>query len=139
MKGLFIRRKKARKSEGFTLIEVLITIFLLAIVLISLISAFIYGFNILSRIKQVAVAAQIAQEEMEKVRNMDFDSILLLGSTFAHEDLSQLLEGQGSRTLEAGPGDDIKKLTVSVIWKHRGEVQRKDVVTYVTREGINKK
>lgn len=131
--------KKARKSEGFTLIEVLVTIFLLAIVLISMISAFIYGFNILSRIKQVAVAAQIVQEEMEKIRNMDFDSILLLGSSFSHEDLGQLLEGQGIRALEAGPGDDIKKLSVSVTWKHRGEPQRKDVVTYITREGINKR
>lgn len=131
--------KKSKKSGGFTLIEVLITIFLLAVVLISLISAFLYGFNILSRIKQVAVATQIVQEEMEQVRNMDFDSVLLLGTTFTHEDLGQLLEGQGTLALEAGPGDDIKKLTVSVTWKHRGEVQRKDVVTYVTRDGINKR
>jgi prepilin-type N-terminal cleavage/methylation domain-containing protein len=132
----------AKKKGGFTLIEVLITIFILAIVLMTLVSAFIYGYNLLSRTKQVSLATQIAQEEIETIRNMPYDNILALGSSFTNERLSDLFNGQGVLAIEAVPGDtsgNIKKITASVRWKFKGQQMRKDIVTYVTREGINKK
>lgn len=132
-------QRKKKKQGGFTLIEVLITIFLLGVVLMTLVSVFIYGFTLLARTKQVNLAAQIAQEEVEFIRNNSFDDILTLGTSFTHESLSSLLSGQGTLTIEDGPGDDIKKLTVSVTWNYRGIQQSKDVVFYITREGINKK
>jgi len=131
-----------KRKGGFTLIEVLITIFILAIVLMTLVSAFIYGYNLLSRTKQVSLATQIAQEEIETIRNMPYDNILALGSSFTNERLSDLLNGQGVLAIEAVPGDttgNIKKLTASVRWTFKGQQMRKDIVTYVTREGINKK
>jgi prepilin-type N-terminal cleavage/methylation domain-containing protein len=132
----------AKKKGGFTLIEVLITIFILAVVLMTLVSAFIYGYNLLSRTKQVSLATQIAQEEIETIRNMPYDNILALGSSFTNERLSDLFNGQGVLAIEAVPGDtsgNIKKITASVRWKFKGQQMRKDIVTYVTREGINKK
>ena len=132
-------QRKKKKQGGFTLIEVLITIFLLAVVLMTLVSVFIYGFTLLARTKHVNLAAQIAQEEVEFIRNKEFDDILTLGTSFTHESLSSFQNGQGTLTIEAGHGDDIKKLTVSVTWDYRDTQQSKDVVFYITREGINKK
>ena len=106
---------------------------------ITLVSVFMYGFNVVFRTKQVTLATQIAQEQVEHVRNLNFDDILTLGSSFTHESLSELVNGQGSLSLESGPGADIKKLTVSVLWDYRGTNMRKDVVTFITREGVNKK
>jgi hypothetical protein len=100
---------------------------------------FIYGFNVVYRTRQVTLATQIAQEEVEMVRNMNYDDILLLGSTYNHDSLSEFVNGAGVLSIESGPGDDIKKLTVSVTWDFRGTNMRKDVVTFVTREGVNKK
>jgi len=128
-----------RKEKGISLIEVLVTMFLLAVVLLTLDSVFIYGLKLLSRSKQVTLATQIAQEEMEFIRNQNFDDILILDSSFTHENLSSLLNGQGILAIEDGPGDDIKKITASVAWDYRGNQMRKDVVTYMTRSGINKK
>lgn len=136
LKDIFVRNKK---EEGLSLIEVLITIFLLSVVLLTLVSVFIYGFNLLARTKQVTLATQITQEEMEFIRNKAFDDILILASSFTHENLSFLQSGQGILAVDDGPGDNIKKITVSVTWNYRGSQLRKDVVTYMTREGINKK
>jgi prepilin-type N-terminal cleavage/methylation domain-containing protein len=126
-------------QKGFSLIEVLIAIFILGIVSVTLISVFIYGFNVVFKTRQVSMATQIAQEEVELVRNMNYDDILLLGSTYTHDSLSELVNGAGALSIESGPGDDIKKLTVSVTWDYQGTIMRKDVVTFITREGVNKK
>jgi len=65
-------RRQTRKEGGFSLIEVLITIFMLAVVCVTLISVFIYGFNLLAKTKQVGLATQVAQFEVENYRNMNF-------------------------------------------------------------------
>lgn len=126
-------------QKGFSLIEVLIAVFILGIVSMTLVSVFMYGFNSVYKTRQISLATQIAQEEVELVRNMNYDDILLLGSTFSHESLSEFVSGAGVLAVENGPGDDIKKLTVSVTWIYRGTNMRKDVVTFITREGVNKK
>jgi prepilin-type N-terminal cleavage/methylation domain-containing protein len=133
------RLKLTRKKAGFSLIEVLAAMLILGIMLLTLISVFIYGFNVISRSTQVAVATQICQEEVERIRNLTFDAVAALGTTFTDTKLSRLVNGQGVRAVEAGAGNDIKKLTVSVTWNYRGQSLRKDVVTYVTRMGVDKK
>jgi len=132
-------QNQKNSQKGFSLIEVLIAVFILGIVSVTLISVFIYGFNVVFKTRQVTIATQIAQEEVELVRNMNYDDILLLGSTYSHDNLSDLVNGAGVLSLESGPGDDIKKLTVSVTWDYQGTNMRKDVVTFIAREGVNKK
>ena len=132
-----IKRKK--REEGLTYIEVLVTVVILAVVLIALLSCFVHGFNVLSRIKQTAVATQAIQEELELIRNMSFNDILTLDSSFTNESLSLLEEGTGAVNVEDSLWDDIKKLTVSVFWSYRDIQMRKYVVTYITRKGINRK
>jgi prepilin-type N-terminal cleavage/methylation domain-containing protein len=132
-------RKRKNQEEGFTLVEILVTIVVVAVALMALLSVFIYGFNLLSRMKQTAIATQCAQEELENIRNLTYDEILALGASFTNDSLTLLESSSGVRTIEASVGDDIKKLTISVFWTYRGQSMRKDIVTYITREGINKK
>ncbi|MCJ7582111.1 MAG: hypothetical protein MUP98_16485 [Candidatus Aminicenantes bacterium] len=102
-------------------------------------SVFFYGFNSTIRTKQLVLATQIAHEEMELIRNMKFDNILTLGSTFSHDLFSELDNGVGALFIQEGPGSDIKKITVQVSWDFHGESKRKNFVTYIARDGINKK
>lgn len=136
-KNTAIKRKK--REEGLTLIEVLITIVIITGILISFLGCFIYGLNSISRMKQTVIATQCVQEQLELIRNMSFDDILSLGSSFTNESLTPLQISSGIITVEDSFGSDIKKLTVSVLWVYRGKQMRKDIVTYLTREGINKK
>jgi hypothetical protein len=112
---------------------------ILSVVLIALLSCFLHGFNVLSRMRQTAIATQSIQKELELIRNMSFNDILTLDSSFTNESLSFLEGSSGAVNIEDSLGDDIKKLTVSVLWSYHGRQIRKDVVTYITRKGINRK
>jgi len=131
--------KRENREDGFTFIEVLVTIMVLAVVLIALFSCFLYGFTVISRMRQTAIVTQCLQEELELIRNMPFNNILSLDSSFENESLSLLEDSSGILSLEDSGGDDIKKLTVSVIWSYKGRQMRRDIVTFVTRKGINKR
>ena len=137
------RKKKAFKKEsrndGFTLIEVLITILILTVVLTALLSCFIQGFDILTRMKQMTIATQSIQKELESIRSMHYSDILSLDDTFTNDNLTYLENSSGIINLEDSVGSEIKKLTVSLTWTYRGRQMRKEVVTYVTKKGINKK
>lgn len=130
---------KGTKKGGFTLIEVLITLLLLTVVLSALLSCFVQGFDILMRMKQMTIATQCIQKELELVRNMHYSDILSMDNSFTTDSFSFLENSSGIINLEDSVGDEIKKLTVSVTWTYRGKQMRKEVVTYVTKKGINKK
>ncbi len=131
--------KGKNREDGFTLIEVLVTIMILAVVLIALFSCFLYGFTVISRVRQASIATQCLQEQLELIRNMPFNDILSLDSSFTNESLPLLEDSSGILSLEDSGGNDIKKLTVSVIWSYNGRQIRRDIVTFVTRKGINKR
>ncbi len=144
IKKLFNRRKgmaviQPNKKAGFTLVEVLITILMLTVVLTAILSCFVQGFEILTRMKQMTIATQCIQKELEVIRTMHYSDILGLDDTFTNDNLSYLDNSSGTVNLEDSIGSEIKKLTVSVTWTYRGKQMRKDVVTYVTKKGINKK
>ena len=131
---------KGRKKEaGFTLVEVLITILLFTVVLTALLSCFIQGFDILMRMRQMTIATQSIQKELELIRNMHYNDILTMDSSFTNDNFSYLENSSGVISLEDSVGAEIKKLTVSVAWIYRGRQMRKEVVTYVTKKGINRK
>lgn len=121
------------------MIEVLVAMTILGVMSMTLIGVLVHGFNLLSRTKQVTLATQICQEQVELIRNKPFDSIIALGTTYANDKLASLLDGQGTQAIESSVGSDIRKLTVSVSWYFRGQTMRKDVVTMITRSGIDKK
>ena len=144
IRKLFNRRKgitaiQPTKKDGFTLVEVLITILMLTVVLTALLSCFVQGFEILTRMKQMTIATQCIQNELESIRSMHYSDILSLDNAFTNDSLTYLDNGSGTINLEDSIGSEIKKLTVSVTWTYRGRQMRKDVVTYVTKKGINKK
>ncbi len=141
---MMLKRKK-NKEEGFTLIEVLVTMVILSGVLTALLSCFIYGLNIISRMKQTAIATQIIQEQLEDIRDKTYDEIVSLETSFSNDRIDQLStssgceDASGGVAVESSEGDDIKKITVTVQWTYRGRAQSEDLVTFITREGINKK
>jgi prepilin-type N-terminal cleavage/methylation domain-containing protein len=171
-KEVRLMRRRTKKEGGFSLIEVLVTIFILGVVCITLISVFIYGFNLLAKTKQTAVVTQVAQFEVEKYRNMNFLDITAgtTTSTFqalfdfkqdetnpyyfmfkkdGSEYIPFLRNGQETIVIEDGStinmDENIKKMTVTVVWDYRnrtiasGDPMRKDVVTYFSKDGINRR
>jgi len=114
----------------------------LAIVVLTLISVLVYGFGALVRTKQISLATQICQEQVDHVRSLAFPDILALGPAFTNPKLSQFQQGAGAQSVEniapTGPSH-IVKYSVAVTWLYHGRSMRKDVVTFITRNGIDKK
>ncbi len=154
--------------KGFSLLEVLITLFILAVVVITLIGIFIYGFNLVAKTKQTALATQVAQFEVERYRNMKFVDIPIQAATtrtfvelynndalspykfmFNKDNEPYLVNGRETITIQNGTAiamdDMIKKMTVTVEWDYRtrrianGNPMKKEVVTYFTLGGINRR
>lgn len=132
--------------------EILIVTFMLAVIVLSLISVFSYGFSLLAKSKQVTLATEVAQFEVERFRNMAFDTIANGSTTtaFTREDFPALFRygddgapylpnGQETITVEQGDDENIKRLSITITWEFRGREIRQDVVTYITRDGINRK
>ncbi len=134
-----VKDAKQSKKGGFTLIEVMITILLLTVVLSAVLSCFVQGFDILMRMKQMTVVSQGIQKELELIRTMHYSDILSMDSSFTNDSFSYLDNSSGIINLEDSVGAEIKKLIVSVTWTYRGRQMRKEVVTFVTKKGINKK
>jgi prepilin-type N-terminal cleavage/methylation domain-containing protein len=159
---------KRSGNRGFSLVEVLIVIVILAIVVVTLITVFIYGFNLVARIKQTTLATQVAQFEAERYRNMAFGDIAPQPATtstfvdlygleaqspykflFRSNGDAYLKNGRETITIEDGPAihmtEGIKKLTVTIEWDYRsrtiagGNPMRKDVVTYLSSDGVNRR
>jgi len=143
-----------KREDGFTLVEVLVVIFFLAVLSLVLISVFVYGFQISTRSEQNSLAVQIAQEELEFIRNMPFINVAAYvsstsdfiqansgtGERYSGYDFTNMDNVSGTLTMEDELGDigNIIKLTATIFWDYKGVQMRKDVVTYVMRGGINR-
>ncbi len=148
---------KRNERNGFSLTELLVAIFILAVVVVSLINVFVYGFNLIRKSEQVALATHVAQLEVEKYRTMAFDLIAAQNPStntkqltaieypflFRPDGSPYLMNGQmttaiGSGAVGAAGEEDIVKLTVIINWVLRSHPMRKDVVTYISRNGIQR-
>ncbi len=79
---LFKKYKKYVSSEsGFTLVEIIIAFFLIAIITAIVIHSSIMAVNTSKYNKTKTIAISIANEEMEKIRAMDYENIGLVGGT----------------------------------------------------------
>lgn len=138
-------------QAGFSLIEVLVVTFMLGVVALSLVGVFAYGFQLLSKTKEVTMATQVAQILAERARNTDYDLIPVATGTpvelnatdypflFTDEGVCHLTDGQVTVGVTQGLDENLKRLEVTVIWDFRGRPMRKDVITYIAKDGINRR
>ena len=130
--------KRKSNISGLSFVEVLVTMVIMQIVLLSMLSMITFGANLLMKMEQTTIVSQSIHKKIEQIRSMPFDGILSLDETFTDEDLTSLNSAQGYVFLDDAIGEDIKKLTVCIHWTFRGRPMIKKAVTFVTRGGINK-
>ena len=68
-------KNNLKKKDGFTFVEVLVAMFVFALILAFMLQSTLlaYKINLSKQVKSMAI--EIAQEELEKIRNMPYDKI----------------------------------------------------------------
>ncbi len=76
---VFQKKKKIFFSRAFTLIEVLLVIFIASIVVVTFLNVFTQGSRLLLESKKSLVATSLANEYMEMIRNLSYESVGVSG------------------------------------------------------------
>lgn len=108
-----MRARTRNRSSGFTLLEIIVTLVLLAVGVTALAQAFSTGIFASSDIENVDLALNIAQAKMEEIRNTTFASISSSGPT-ADPNFSSY------NVTVTVTGTDPKQADVSVAWNTKG-------------------
>ena len=100
--------------NGFTLLEILITIIILTIGVIALTSAFSSGIFAATDVENVDLALNIAQAKMEEIKNTAFASLADSGPT-ADANFSNF-----NVTVDVAEGDNPMQVDATVTWNAKG-------------------
>jgi general secretion pathway protein I len=126
-----------KKNRGFSLLELIIAIAVLAVGLVGVLQIFPIGLRASQRAGMMTKASFLAQNKIEDVKLAGFDAITELPPKiplsgkdgdfeWAIKIDNILLEGVES-------SDDMRKVVVTVIWPERNTTRSKDFITYVIK------
>ena len=127
-------------QEGTTLVEVLLAVVILAVVIVGSIALFAKCSVFAEEIKEHSIVNNALNERMEEIRDMPYNTILGLGTSFTAAGFTQLDNTSGTMTLEDTFSDsDIRKVNLVINWSTaQGRAYNKSLSAYVTNTGINK-
>jgi prepilin-type N-terminal cleavage/methylation domain-containing protein len=128
-------------QSGFTLVEVLVAVLILAISLTGSLLVFSKGNIFVAEIQERSIASQAVKEEIEEIRDMSYASILALGNTFTTTSMDSLKNPVGTLAIDdALSSANIRRITATLTWDSmRGRALSTSFSTYVTNSGINRK
>jgi len=153
--GLKIRtNSSSRWQRGYTLVEVVIAVAILAVMFVALYTGIAFGFRVTRSERENLRATQIILERMEGIRLFRFDQLSdtnLNPTTFtrtyypqATGNQSQGITYTGTVTVDTNITLDpsvtyssaMKKITVQLNWVSEGTPRTRSISTYASQNGI---
>ena len=148
------RKRSALSNAAFTFVEVMIAAGVLAIMVVSLYSAFAMGFSLIQNSREIVRATQIITHKMEMIRLLNWDQVTSAGfipgsftsSFYSDDPASNSLSGiiyTGTVQLTTPSMTEtyvsnIRQIKVRVTWTSRGIAHQKEMTTFVTQYGMQK-
>ncbi|WP_029520371.1 prepilin-type N-terminal cleavage/methylation domain-containing protein [Persephonella sp. IF05-L8] len=120
-----------KSKKGFSLIEALVALFILALLLLGLLSSLIVVYDNSTKNLLRDEAVKIANEYAEKYRNMDFSSIPPSASVTEER---KIRNAQVTYTVNVNSSDinnQIKRVQITVNWTYKGKNYSHTVETLV--------
>lgn len=120
-------------KKGFTTVELLAGVTIIAIVVIALYLALILSTRFQAQAKRMTIATVEAQRELENKRNTTFANLAVGTST---SNLTNLPNGQKTVTISS-VASNLKRIVVTVTWQV-GDIQKTVTLdSYATLRGLN--
>ena len=126
-------------ERGIGYIEILTNIVVLAVVIGSSIAVFGKCNIFANEIRQRSIVINVLNREIERIRGMNYDAVLTLGTTFTTAELSQLNNATGTLILD-DPffNSNIRRVTVTVNWTSpEGRTLTKNLSALISRIGVS--
>ena len=133
-----------RGLPGYTLVEVVVAIWLLTVVAVSLFGAFSFGFSTIKISQEDARASQILLQKLETLRVYDWSNIT---NGYFPKNFTVNYSTNGGVTYNGGIAiepvltaesysNTLRKVTVSLSWVSTGVPRYRVVTTLVSQSGI---
>lgn len=116
-------------QNGFTLLEVIVTILIFTAGFMAIVQALSTSLIAGVDAENTAIAMTLAQQRMEEIKNLDFDTGIVNESK---ADVSGFTGFQRQVTV-AEPQTDLKQVTVETYWIAKGGEVTTSLTTYVSR------
>lgn len=106
--------KKRNIQKGFSLIELMVAVTILAVAVLGIFRAYSVGFMGIADARDRTVATNYAREAMEDIKNMDFEKITPQFRDFIDDTKFE-------KEIIVQPSINLKKITTNIYWKDRNE------------------
>ena len=116
---------RRRITKGFTLIETIIALVVLAVGLVAVLSLFPVGFNSAMRAADLTKAAVVAQWKMEDIKRIGYPVTAEASTAYPYDNKFSYTV----TVADINPPGNLQQVTVTVSWGSYNE----DFVTYITK------
>jgi type IV pilus assembly protein PilV len=120
--------KRRGGDGGFTLVEIMIALFILVVAFLGIISTTAMVIKTNSFSKTMTTAATLAKDRMEVLKNTKYDNLIAGSDT---------VDSTYTRTWTVAnnsPATDMKTITVSVVWTWQGTSHNVNLASVVAAE-----
>lgn len=124
---------RGRNFNGFTMIELMVAVAVLAMTVLGISQAYSVGFMGMADARDRTVATNFAREAMENVKNMDFELIIITDEE--NPVVPEILNGKFNRLVTVAKEIideveilELKKVTTEVNWLDRNGNSKKVVI-----------
>lgn len=127
--------RKQMSKKGFTLVEVLVAIFVLTIGIASLIASFNASSKQIRSSNNIFLASRLAQDKIEELKNVPY--VNLTNKTVSENTLVGCYAATRIytiTTIDTPALDAFKKIEVNISWSESGRPFQRNLVTYQTEE-----
>ena len=120
-----LKIKRILSKKGFSLIELMVAVAILAMAIFGIFHAYSAGFMGMADARDRTVATNYAQEKMEDIKNIPFSDIdnYIINNNGSIEEISGKIFTIYIESEAYEVNDDLKKITTRVSWDEDKEVE----------------
>lgn len=128
----------SKNNNGFTIIELLVAVTILAIGLLALAGLQVTSIKGNNHANTISQATALAQEQVELIRNMPYTAVVyppVPPNQLVEADINGTIYTRTTLVENNIPMNDLKRVTVTVSWTSRGQNRQVQLRTIVANEG----